>query len=99
MTLVICPSCRDREFDPSVTPFCPDCNTLYIKSLPPPEKKPLPDNTNIVGVCGKCGGRIVSPIVWTYGLGTKTPEWCLDCGAKPKKKAMEDSGPVREMED
>jgi hypothetical protein len=49
----------------------------------------------IVGTCGKCGGPIVLPKVWS---GMCPPERCQNCG-RAVKPAIGQYGPVREMSD
>ena len=60
----------------------------------------IPTNHNVVGTCGKCGGPIISPIFWTSTEGPyEAPlEWCMDCGAKPKKIITASYGAIRKME-
>lgn len=59
----------------------------------------FPENHNCVGTCGNCGGPIISTMIWSSdGTMDGPPEWCMDCGAKPKKEVKPDYGPIREME-
>ena len=59
----------------------------------------IPENHNVVGTCGKCGGPIISPMIWTTTESRESaPEWCMNCGSKPKKIVYPNYGPVREME-
>ena len=55
----------------------------------------IPVNHNLVGTCGSCGGRIISPMYWA-GSGPVS-EWCMDCGKHPKPIVYPIYGPVREM--
>jgi len=58
-----------------------------------------PVNHNVTGTCGKCGGPIISPMIWSGGdSNTPIPEWCYKCGAHPKPAIPADYGPVKEME-
>jgi hypothetical protein len=64
------------------------------------KNKTIPTDHNVVGTCGKCGGPIICPIFWTSTVGADNPfpEWCMDCGAKPKPVVYPSYGPIREME-
>lgn len=56
----------------------------------------VPPNHNVTGTCGRCGGPVVQPMIWS---GTDPrPEWCLSCNARPKTPITEAWGPMREME-
>ena len=60
----------------------------------------IPENHNVIGTCGECGGPIITPVFWTqYGYNDHVgaPEWCMGCGRKPKKVIFPNYGPVREM--
>lgn len=55
----------------------------------------IPANHTITGTCGKCGGPVVSPIMW--GGTSSPPEHCHQCGAIPKPLLQPAWGPLREM--
>ena len=59
----------------------------------------IPINHNVVGTCGKCGGPIISPMIFTCtDTGCGAPEWCANCGAIPKQLVNPYYGPIREMQ-
>ena len=69
-------------------------------TAPQSDVRIIPTSHNVVGTCGKCGGPIISPMIYCSGdTATPAPEWCMDCGAKPRpEKPYPFYGPVREME-
>lgn len=64
-------------------------------SFEPNGVRVIPANHNVTGTCGKCGGPIISPMISTNG---NPDEWCMDCGARPKKIIAPEFGEVREMQ-
>lgn len=46
-----------------------------------PETTPrtFPHGYNVIGTCGKCGGPIITPIMWvSTGTNDPPPEFCMD---------------------
>lgn len=58
----------------------------------------IPVNHNVVGTCGCCGGPVISPMFWASTGHDDLPEWCMDCGRRPRKKITPVYGAVLEME-
>jgi hypothetical protein len=58
----------------------------------------IPVNHNLIGTCSKCGGMVVSPIVWSSSGtdGQDRPVFCVHCGARTKEAPK--YGPVIEMQ-
>jgi len=53
----------------------------------------------VIGTCGKCGGPVVSPVIWMSSeSGGRPLKYCEDCGAVPRQPEWSDWGPVIEME-
>lgn len=59
----------------------------------------IPVNHTVTGTCGDCGGPIIVPVYWVSSSpGESIPEWCANCGKKPKKTIAPAYGPIKEMQ-
>lgn len=86
--------------DISVLPMIPETTTAgqSYPAFAGSGIRSIPVNHNVCGTCGKCGGPIIAPIFFASSApGDAAPEWCMDCGAIPKKEVRPDYGPIREM--
>ena len=70
-----------------------------LECTDPGDVRILPTNYQFAGTCGNCGGPVIAPIVWSDDCTAREPlEYCMDCGARPKKKIYPSFGPIMEME-
>lgn len=63
--------------------------------LPSSTARAIPTNHIVVGTCGNCGGPVIAQMF--YSGSYPIPEWCMDCGARPKQVIVPQWGPLKEM--